>query len=205
MSKVLVFIMCWTVFINAQVFSDYGLKIGMGISNQDWTNDDINMNFENQKGITARIFANIVDYSYLSLLGEISYSGKGFKESVEYTTIENPGGTGVYKKFNIRLNYISLSFLGKLKYDYSIFSPYILLGPQYNYLFDKQIDQEFNVAFSDFNEHNIGISTGMGTEIRIGKINLLCEYRYERDFTNSSATAFKMLNYSHNFLTGIIF
>jgi opacity protein-like surface antigen len=86
-----------------------------------------------------------------------------------------------------------------------MFTPYLLLGPQYNYLLSKNVDKDFQIAFDNYNKNSLGITTGAGTEIITGIFNLVIEYRYERDLTNPSSTGFKMRNYSHNILAGIIF
>lgn len=204
---IIIFLTTFTFNVNAQIISSYGLKLGVGISNQSWDyyQADINLDFYNKIGISPRIFADFFNLSFFQLEGEIGYLQKGFEEKVLIATDSPVDGTGEFITGNNRLNYLSFSTLAKFKYENEIFSPYILVGPQLNLLLNKNIEKGLEVVFDRFKENNVGISIGAGTEIKnILPISILIEYRYERDFIdNYDSPNVDIKNYSHIILLGV--
>ena len=195
--------------INAQSINDYGIKVGLAISNLEWKyntypGDELELYWDNELGVTARIYADFFDYSFFNLNCELSYTQKGTKYKIPITTTAQPDGTGEYINVNNKLSYLSIAVMGKFKYDCNSFTPYILLGPQYNYLLNKQIEKGFEIVYDKFSKSNLGITLGIGTEINLTAVTLSVEYRYERDLTNNyESSTIYIRNYSHNILVGI--
>jgi len=203
---ILISLIIFTCNSNAQILSSYGFKLGVGISNQSWDyHADVNMDWKNKIGISPRIFADFLNYSFFQLEGEIGFLKKGFEDKVPITTMTQPDGTGEYITVNNGLNYLIISVLAKLKYKLGMFSPYIIVGPQFNLLLSKNIQKGWGVVLDKFKENNIGISVGVGSEIKnILPISILVEYRYERDFIdNYDSPNIDIKNYSHVILLGI--
>ena len=191
----------------SQSIDTYGIKLGLGLSNHKWeynTSPSFNVNWDNNYGITARAFVDISFLSFLNVEGEIGYVPKGVKDKIPITTTSQPDGTGKYIDVNNRLNYLSISLLAKYKYNLELFTPYIIFGPEYNYLLSKQIYQGFEIIYDKFRKNLWGFTVGVGSEIKLLPINLLIEYRYSRDLTNSyELSTIDIKNYSHTFLIGV--
>lgn len=203
---VIIFLAIFNFNVKAQIISDYGLKFGVGISNLSWVYEpDFNLELDNKLGFSPRIFADFFNFSFIQLEGEIGYLRKGFEEKIPITTITQPDGTGKFITTNIALDYLSISALVKLKYELVMFSPYIIVGPQLNFLLNKNIEKGWEVVFDKFKENNIGISIGAGSEIKnILPVSILLEYRYERDFIdNFDSPNINIKNYSHVILLGV--
>lgn len=99
------------------MISDYGIKLGVGISNQTWDYQaDVNLDFGNKIGISPRIFAHFFNLSFFHLQAELGYIQKGFEDKVSLTTAAQPFGTGEFITVNNRLDYVSFSALAKFKY-----------------------------------------------------------------------------------------
>ncbi len=192
--------------ISAQLISSLGIKAGSSISNQEWnyTQDD-NSDYDNMQGLSLRIFADMFKFSFFEMETELGYSSKGFEVNMPVTTVESPMGTGETISFTNELDYISLSALAKFTHSMEIFSPYLIIGPQFNLLINKNPDTGWDVVFDKFRETNIGISAGGGIEL--GKLlpsPVFIEYRYERDLQdNYEPDNITIKNYSHVVLIGI--
>ena len=203
---VMILLSVFTFNNNAQIIFDYGLKLGVGISNQSWDYQaDVNLEFDNKIGITPRVFADLFNLSFFQLQSELGYLQKGFEDKVPITTTTQPEGTGEFITVNNRLNYLSFSALAKFKYETEVLSPYLIAGPQLNILLSKEIEKGWEVVFDKFKQNNIGISIGVGSEIKnVLPISIFFEYRYERDFIdNYDSPNIGIKNYSHVILLGV--
>lgn len=193
---------------SAQIINGYGVKLGLGIANQTWKHNvyDGNMDWNNNTGISARVFADFLNYSLFSFEGEIGFSQKGIKYDLPITTAENPDGTGMHYYINNRLSYFSAALMGKIKYEIGLFTPYLLLGPQFNYLAGKDVDSGFDGVYDKFDRSILGYTAGVGSVIKIQSIKFLVEYRFEQDFnSNYGLSSIDIKNYSHSFLIGLQF
>lgn len=192
---------------NCQIISDYGIKLGIGLSNQSWDyqGDVLQFDFDSKLGISPRLFADFLNISFFQIEGEIGYLRKGYEEKIPITTMAQPDGTGDFITTNIALDYLSVSALVKLKYELEIISPFIILGPQLNFLLNKNIEKGWEVIFDRFRNANVDLSIGVGTELKnILAIPIIFEYRFERDFIdNYDLPDINIKNYSHVILLGI--
>lgn len=205
------FLILFLILLNTLIFGQsidgYGVKIGWGFTNHSWEyNPSIygKLDWENNSGVTVRAFADISFSSFLNMEGEIGYAQKGAKYKIAITTITQPDGTGEYRIINNRLNYLSISLMGKVKYNLELFTPYIVLGPEYNYLLNKQIEKGFEVVYDKFKKNIFGFSLGIGSEIKLLSANIIVEYRYSKDLTNNyDSSTIDIKNYSHTLLIGV--
>jgi opacity protein-like surface antigen len=208
MKSILIIILLSVITFNtrSQILTGYGVKFGGAISNQTWDyGAGFTLNNDNKVGVSPRLFADFFNLPYLQLEGELGFTRKGFTESIPITTTESPDGTGEYININNSLDYLSISVLGKIRFEAGKFSPYIIAGPQVNFLINKNFSSGWDIVFDQFRKTNLGLSVGAGTELNdILPFTILLEYRYERDFMdNYDSPYIKVLNYSHVILAGI--
>ena len=122
----------------AQFVRGYWLKLGTTISNQEWNYKDAsglsNASFDsdNKIGFNVGLFVEFLDMPFISVVTELGYIKKGMKNESPIRTLSQPGGTGEYKTWDTRIDYINLSAFGKIRFDAALFSPYILLGPKFD-------------------------------------------------------------------------
>ena len=203
---VLLFILSISTY--AQIIPSYGLKIGLGITNHSWEYEppiNSKLDWDNNYGVTIRAFADVAFNNIIVAEGEIGYSQKGIRKTIPVTTVQNPDGIGESIDVTNKLNYLSLSLIGKIKIETDLFSPFILIGPQYNRLLSSNIAKGFEVVYDHFEKDIFSITVGLGSEFKIFSINALLEYRYERDINNNSKlSTIDIKNYSHTILVGII-
>lgn len=201
-----IFLSLFTINNNCQIISGYGVKLGAGISNQFWDYEIVGsyMDYDSKMAVSPRLFADFFNISFLQLEGEIGYLRKGFTEKLPVTTMIQPYGTGEFITTDVSLDYLSISALAKLKYEAGMISPYLILGPQLDILFNKST-LGWDVIFDKFSNANICMSIGGGVELNnILSIPLILEYRYERDLMdNYDSPNIDILNYSHVILLGI--
>lgn len=207
--KKLFLVLCFFLISSAakaQLLNGYGFKLGMGITNHTWhfNSADFDFHWDNNTGISARAFADFLDFSYFNIEGEIGYSQKGVSDEVNTSTVENPDP--VIRKLTSRLDYISAAIMGKAKYNLGMFTPYILLGPQFNYLVGKDVEYFLVGPYNHFKKSIFGYTAGAGTEFKVMSVNFLAEYRFEMDLTNNyDLPALDIKNYSHSVLIGVKF
>ena len=203
----ILFVCCLTAAASyGQCLNGSGIKIGFGLTNQSWKYNDPNfeLEWENNSGILAKVFRDFNLLSFLSLEGEVGYAQKGIKDKIAITSPSHPEGTGEFMNINNRLNYLSASLMGKLKYNLNLFTPYLIAGPEYNYLLSKKIEPGYEVIYDGFKSSAVGFTIGLGSEVKLLPINFLIEYRYSRDLTNNyESSNIEIKNYSHSFLIGI--
>ncbi|MCB0743616.1 MAG: outer membrane beta-barrel protein [Ignavibacteriae bacterium] len=203
---VMLFFTFLTISVKSQIISNYGIKLGIAISNQTWDyEDDFKMEFDSKLSFSPRIFVDIFNFPFWQLEGEFGYLRKGFKEKIPFTTPSQPDGTGEFITNNNSLDYFTISALAKFKYDLQLISPYIIIGPQFNLLINKDIQQGWEVIFDKYKSSNINFSIGVGTEFKeIITFPVILEYRYEGDIINNyELSNISIKNYSHVILLGI--
>ena len=190
----------------SQILTNYGVKFGAAISNQTWDyGAGFNLNNDNKVGISPRLFADFFNWPIAQIEGEFGFTRKGFTDEIPITTAESPDGTGQYMDINNSLDYLSISVLGKVRFEAGKLSPYVIAGPQINYLINKNVSNGWDIAFDQFRKTNLGLTVGAGTELNdLLPFTLLLEYRYERDFMDDHGSPYiKVINYSHVILAGI--
>lgn len=190
---------------NAQFINSYGIKLGMGITNHTWQSKSFDFDFgwDNNTGISARAFADFLNFSYFNIEGEIGYSQKGARQELFTVGIGRPE-TKV-RDIETRLHYMSAALMVKGKFNSGIFTPYLIAGPQLNYLVGKDGDKLLYKVYDKFKNTVWGYTAGAGSEINFMNLNFLLEYRFEKDIDNNNSTigGWIIKNYSHSVLVGI--
>ncbi|MBA4313118.1 MAG: hypothetical protein C0417_10870 [Chlorobiaceae bacterium] len=189
----------------AQFIKGYGFKVGAVSATQTWNyNIDIHRDMENRWGIDAGVYVELLDLPYISILGELHYIQKGFMEEIPITTMDQPEGTGRYLVSKPRVDYLSLPLLAKIRYNVETVSPYILIGPRFDFLIGKEPDG-YEIIYNKFKKNDMGISVGVGIEIPTSTIQaVLFEFKYSPTFNNSySNDILTIKNQSFELLVGI--
>lgn len=191
--KLICIIILASTFTQAQFIKGYGFKVGAVSATQTWDfNINIKPDIERRWGIDAGVFIEFVDLPYVSLLGELHYIQKGYTEKFIETTPTYPEGTGRYITIKPRVDYLSLPLLAKIRYDIGTVSPYILIGPRFDFLIGND-PQYVGSILDKFKKNDMGISAGVGIEIPTSAIQaVLFEFKYSPTFNKS---------YNNNILT----
>ena len=192
----------------SQFLPKFGVKAGLSAANHSWDYKGLlngSIDWEYNYGFTVRAFAEFGLGDNFGLQGELGYSRKGNKKDFPITTVENPDGNGQYIRVENTLDYVSVAALAKLNLFKGPISPYIIGGPQMNFLAGKDISNTFKTVYDDFNSGVLGISVGAGLELGIAPVNVFVEYRYERDLTDSAPQDnVEIYNFSHVLMFGIV-
>ncbi|MBN2102404.1 hypothetical protein JW835_00015 [bacterium] len=171
---------------NAGEFNDWGIKLGICISNQDfdYKSKEFNPEFENYYGPNLDLFYNFIDLKNVEIIGQLTYSKKGCKHTIigAYVDTTSPTGytDGPELKLINRIDYISFSLLGKLNKKISSIRPYLFLGPRFDYPIKVEADWLYTHLSKTW-----GLSVGVGTEFHfIKSTKIIIEFQYSPDFTN---------------------
>jgi opacity protein-like surface antigen len=175
-----------TSTINAQFLRGWGIKVGATFAKQDWEYSSLSsdlMNPDKRTGLNAGIFAEFLKAPVFSIVGELNYVQKGFKDTFIQTTATNPDGVGVESDYNLRVDYINISALAKLRYDLGIIRPYIVVGPKVDFEISKVLSLDIiDEVSNSFKKERLGLKVGFGTEINLITTTLLAEFIYDADF-----------------------
>lgn len=209
MKSRMVEIVCLCVFIStithAQFIRGYGLKVGAVSATQTW-DYRINVNFPTERrwGIDAGVYVEILDIPYVSLLGELHYTQKGFSVTLPVTTPAQPNGTGEYVTTRPRVDYLSIPLLVKLRLDMSLVTPYLFAGPRLDYLIAKE-PEGTQAVLDNFKSTDVGVSLGAGLEVPLTIVSAaLVEFRYSPSFNEAfSNNNLTVKNQSIELLVGV--
>jgi hypothetical protein len=166
---------------------NYGVKAGLTSSNQTWEYVPKFANYGNvepRKGINLGIFAEYSDNKYLGVLAEINYRQKGAKIDINYTGRDTSGSIVVPKSIEHKLSYINITLLGKVRYDLSFVTPYVIGGLKTDYQVSNKFDDvDLGYLSTECTTQIWGAVIGAGFEIKkLFPFALLAEFRYEFDF-----------------------
>jgi len=208
LKKIVIIIFFAASVCAGQLYKGFGVKAGISSSNQDWNyagnyNDIEGTNF---KGFYFCIFVEGLNYNFFSSILEISYIRKGFYTNVKPSSV-SPDGEGYIETdyLNNKFDYISFSYLVKLKYENTIIVPYILFGPRIDFQINENI--EFNLHSDQFRQTAWGYSIGGGLLYnKIENIDLLIEFTSSPDISKIYNTdLLEISKFSYELKIGILF
>lgn len=190
MKKIYLIIILFTFISSShpQCLRSYGVKIGATIANEDWDSSQLPTDFEpdSRWGLNLGVFTEFINIPYFSLVTELNYVQKGMiEEDIPVTTITNPDGTGEYVTWDTRVDYLNFSALGKLRLDFSLFTPYLVIGPKVD--FEINLENSLgsaNDVEDNFNKIMYGVKLGGGTEVKLASFSLLAEILYDYNFND---------------------
>jgi len=184
--------------LQAQLLKGYGPKIGMNSSNTTVALVKTAYVVTDRRiGINAAFFLEWGRSSVISLVTQVEYSQRGFKEK-QFVTGENSPEPIDVVYATTRLDYISLPILLKLQYPSLAAGPYLLLGPRADFLVHREPGKyEFaggvfqiigeSGLHKAFDDQAFGGTVGLGfVPDKLLPLPLLVEARYNFDFTDNS-------------------
>lgn len=185
---ILLSFLLFTITVNAQLFSNFGFKLGYtsSVLTFDEARPEIGNEYPEHSrkgGFNFSIFGESKITPNIFIVSGLEYSQKGFTTN---------GGL----RDTVRFHVISLEVLGKYKFNLGIVNPFITIGPRIDYLGGLERDLEyqgedlfFDWAWIDtYNTFNFGgtISAGLEFDITEDK-SLFIEFSYKPDITDMVA------------------
>lgn len=190
---------------NAQLLTAYGIKLGAVAANQTWDYTSFpDFKTDNRWGFTAEGFVELFDLPFLTAVVELQYTQKGMSESIPVTTESQPDGTGELLTLHPRVDYLSIPVLAKLRLSGPVITPYVIVGPRFDFLLSKR-GEGYDLVIDKFKGSDFGATLGIGVEADLlSPISLLTEVRYNPSFTNAYQNqSLTVTNRSFDFLVGV--
>jgi hypothetical protein len=190
---------------------NYGVKAGLTSSSQEWEfipKFASYGNVQNRQGINLGVFAEYSEDKYVGVIAEINYRQKGAKIDLNYTGRDTSGTIVVPKSLEHKLSYLNISLLGKIRYDFSFATPYIIGGLKTDYELSNTLDDTDLGFLSSASTTQIwGAVIGGGFEIKnLLPVAILAEFRYEFDFNKLYVSDnFQIKTHSIEFKFGVKF
>jgi hypothetical protein len=182
----------------------YGLKLGLSIANQDWNyTDTADFERKNRTGLDVGGFIEFFNLPYFSLMVELHYIQKGFKtKTVSVNVYDGPVEDSLGLEKSPRADYISMPLLAKVRYETDFLTPYLMLGPRFDYLIDYNDEGAF---FSKFGTFGFGITAALGIDVMaLEPINGFLEVRYSPDLVKAySSSTLTVKNRTIEVLAGV--
>jgi hypothetical protein len=158
-----------SIFAKSQIMNSISVYYGISRS-------DLNLNY-------SEPYFNSTNSSMKSITG--FYSGINFESfGAKYLAMDT--GIGFYQKGGLNgfiqegdggvhsltwnLDYLTIDTKLKAKYRYKNISPYLLIGPRFDYLLKSSSEFRKYVVYSDVNKINYGIRYGIGIQYFIDKL-----------------------------------
>ncbi|MEJ2055536.1 MAG: porin family protein [Calditrichaceae bacterium] len=204
---VVIFIIIFSGVTNAQFLKNYGFKLGVTSSKEDWKYSELGkFNTDSKAGLNISAFAEVLDLPYVNLVSEIGYDQKGMKTEVPITSVTQPEGTGKTKTMHNRVDYLDFSLALKLNYAMPAVTPYVFAGPRADFLIGSNVDPGYEIVYDDYENVVYGLNLGLGTEIgNILPVSVLAEFQYNYDLSHAYKTDnLKINNHSYEFKIGIM-
>ncbi len=189
---------------NAQLMRSYGVKLGAVAANETWTNNGYTWDTKNRWGFTVAAFADVPFFRFFSAQGEMQFTQKGMDYSVPATTPSRPVGPGEYRTISPTIDYISIPLLAKFKIPSGPLTPYILIGPRFDFLISSSPDG-LDAVVNNFDKMDYGLTVGAGVELdSLFPFGILAEVRYNPNSYDSYQSDFTTVkNRSIDFLVGV--
>jgi hypothetical protein len=167
MKKILVLIILLLFYCestNAQFIRGYGFKVGASVTRQthQYQNLEELQGFRGSFpkgliGLNLGVFIEILDLHYLSFPIELNYIQRGWKEGNSYYA-----------------HTLNITLLVKPRISVNEFNLYLLIGPQFDYVFDPTF------KFSQYQKENFtGLILGIGSEFNVWELKMLTELNYD--------------------------
>ncbi|MCL4550740.1 MAG: PorT family protein [Bacteroidetes bacterium] len=179
-----VLFLCLPFIVNAQIISNYGLKIGVVSSKaSDLSSQSYYSNLYRDSRISGSfgIFAQFLSSDYLRFEMELSYKQEGAEDKIPVTTSENPDGTGQFIIVDHAYDFLSFNISLQPKYETKDICLFAIISPSLNYML-KNRDQI--LLTEDINKLVFGYNIGFGFQPKsFLNGNLFLEVRYGGSFS----------------------
>ncbi len=177
---------------SSQPIKQYGAKIGLTSATWDWkTYGSTVRGIDNRLGFNLGLFVEWFDMPTFSLLTETHFVQKGMNQDIPITTYQYPEGTGEFIKHNVRLDYLALAVLPKLRLEAHIVELYAIAGVRLDISLSNNVSvegreplrtqsaQAYQSLVDKFKNPQFGATIGVG--IRSDSLLLIpmgMEFRY---------------------------
>jgi hypothetical protein len=151
----------------AKSIRHYGLKLGIVSANQSWDYHDNGLDWERYRrvGFIGGVFAEWSGSSHLSLVTEVEYVQKGFKEVMITTDGWSSQPTGKVS-ISPRIDYLSIPLLLKMRSGDSEISVYFLAGPRIDFVVGRVGKEYYSDVLDQFSSWEYGVTMGVGIEMK---------------------------------------
>ncbi len=189
---------------HAQLKESYGMKLGVVGANQTWNDYGTVWKTDNRWGFTADAFIEVPFFRYFSAQAEIQYTQKGMSYSQPMTVISQSPLPVQSRTFSPRIDYISIPLLAKVKFPFSTVTPYILVGPRFDFLVYADPDG-LGPVVNNFDNMDYGLTVGAGIEFdSVLPFGLLAEFRYNpNSYDSYDSGQLSVRNRTVDFLVGV--
>lgn len=151
-----------SLFLNAQIISNYGLKVGVVSSKAvDLSSKVYPWNLYQSSRVSGSFsfFTQFPISKYFRFEVELGYKQEGAEDKIPVTTTENPDGTGQFVIIDHAYDFLSLNLSWQPKIETNDISLYGIISPSLNYLL-KNRDQI--ILNDDINKLVLGYNVGLG-------------------------------------------
>ena len=183
--SILILLFTGSLATNGQFIGSLGAKAGLTLANQShqFTPIDYTMETESIIGPVAGIFMEVFRKKHLSFQLDLAYVAKGSKTTTESITVNhlendrisvNQGDLTVSN-----FNYLVASPMVRFRFDKRQISPYLMLGPRFDYLLNYKTDSDH--PLEEQNSFLLGIHGGAGVEYILRNLGIFIEVQYQSD------------------------
>jgi hypothetical protein len=221
MNKHLVFCFSLLFFAASTYAVDFniGLKGGISISNIHSDYPALTLDYKHRVGPTTNLIGEIIQNDYFCHQIGIGYFQAGGNLDSLPETDELGIITGHGQEV-VKLDYLNLSYVAKIKYPFKHVYPFLIIGMQADYMVNSSdiyiTSKNVNYTMTDFQykelrKSNIAPVLGGGFGYSIMKFNLFIEYCLNYPlipffkFTNSSNATSKSSFFGHIINLGILY
>jgi len=150
-----------------QIVRSHGVKIGVCSATQSWeVNSKTTQGTHYRWGVDVGAFVEWFQLPVFSFSSEIHYIQKGLKYDIPVTSESDPNGTGEFIVVTPTLNYLSLPLLGKFRLDLPQAEVFLLLGPRFDFVLNRDGDEVFDSQINQFDSFEFGGEIGIGLHTR---------------------------------------
>lgn len=157
----------FTISVNSQTITNYGLKFGTVASNPIWKVGSHSYDgVETRMGMDVGIFLNWGLGDNLSLLTEMHYTQKGLRFYQPVVNSNNDVVETYVESINPNVNYLSFPIF--IKYDLlsSEVTPYIIGGLRIDFVLSKSEIENPRWLYSNVSNYDFGGSVGLGVQTK---------------------------------------
>lgn len=177
------FAVCLTAF-SSSLFAQIGVRAGITLPNQNFEQDGVEFSFDNNLGLTLAAFFEIGISDNFAIQPELAFVQKGTKTKIDFL--------GTTEESKLRINYIDIPVLAKLKFGNESIAAYVAAGPTFGYAITGSTEEDGDkTSFEDddwdgYNRLEIGANAGAGLGIPLDIGLIFLDFRYLFSLTNLS-------------------
>lgn len=192
---------------SAQFIRAYGIMAGAVQSRQQWdyTPQSLTTGLDSKPlwGVAVSGFVECLDAPYVSVLTGMDYTQKGREFTVMATEVDLNSPFGYrdigLRDYEERLHYIGVHVLAKLRLESPKATPYLAIGPRYDYL----VIHPTAHVYERFKKSELSLMMVAGVELSVhNAFGLVAEFRYHSALTDAYQT--DMLTISNRYMEFLV-